>query len=161
MTENVEEKVRSRLAEIMAAAGVPHSRISLEVLYYLPPRFLNAYADLFSRAVVADGGMGGRGESGAATGELGRASVVKNGSGPTVQAGGKRFKKSFVVLDERCLDVKSGVDKRLRLLGKEIEAMVAGVEVDTAGSRTRCGSCGGFTQPNWVFCARCGTRVQG
>lgn len=160
MTENVEDKLRSRLAEIRAAAGVPHAQISLEVLYYLPPRFLNAYADLFSRAVVADGGMGGRGESQAAAGELGKASAVKDGSGPTVQAGGKRFKKSFVVIDERCLDLKQTIDKRLRMLGKEIEGLVAGVEDDVLKLKTRCGSCGGYTQPNWIFCSKCGTRIQ-
>lgn len=159
MAENVEDKVRSRMAEIMASAGVPHSRISLEVLYYLPPRFLDAYSALFSGAVVADGGMGGRGESQAAAGELGKAAAVKDGSGPTVQAGGKRFKRSFVVRDERLLDAKSMIDKRLRWLARDIEAIIAGVEVDKKAEQTRCEGCGGFMQASWIHCARCGLRA--
>ena len=161
MAENVEDKVRSRLAEIRAAAGVPHAQISLEVLYYLPPRFLAAYADLFSRAVVADGGMGGRGASAADAGAVGKAAVTKDGSGPTVQGGAKTFKKTFVVLDERCLDVKQAIDKRLRMMGKEIEGLIAGVEVDRTGTATRCVGCGAFMQPTWLHCTRCGLRALG
>ncbi len=159
MAENVEDKVRSRVAEIRAAAGVPHAQIALEVLYYLPPRFLAAYADLFTRAVVADGGMGGRGQSQADAGVVGKAASVKDGSGPTVQGGAKTFKKTFVVLDERCLDYKQTVDKRLRGFAKEIEQIIAGIEVDRKAATTRCGGCGGFTQAGWVFCARCGIRI--
>ena len=161
MPENVEDKLRSRLAEIRAAAGVPHAQVSLEVLYFLPPRFLDAYSALFSGAVVADGGMGGRGESQAAAGQLGKAAAVKDGSGPTVQAGGKRYKKSFVVLDERLLQAKSGIDKRLRWLARDIEAIIAGVEVDKDAKQTRCEGCGAFMQPAWLHCTRCGLRAIG
>lgn len=141
---NLEDKVRTRLAEIRAAAGVPHSQISLEVLYFLPEKFLTAYQTMFARALRSDGGEDARARSQAEAGEVGKA------SGGTTGGAGRRYKKSFVVLDEKALDIKGQIDKRLRMIGRDIEAQLAGGEMERA--EMRCGRCGTFTQSRWRYC---------
>lgn len=45
-----------RLQEAMVSAGVNESRVSLEVLFWLPPEFMRAYQELFMRALhLGDG----------------------------------------------------------------------------------------------------------
>lgn len=145
----LDDKVRSRLAEIRASAGVPHAQISLDVLYFLPERFLRAYADMFTKALKADGGEDQRARSQAEAGEVGKA---PGGSG-----GGRRYKKTFVVLDEKALDLKSQIDKRLRMVGREIETILTGGSMEKQD--IRCPSCGAFVQARWKFCPMEGARL--
>lgn len=151
MTDHLDDKVRSRLAEIRAAAGVPHAQISLEVLYFLPERFLKAYQDMFTRALKSDGGESARAKSQAEAGEVGKARGSTGG-------GGRRYKKSFVVLDEKALDLKSQIDKRLRMIGREVETALVGGEVRR--EEARCPSCGAFVQARWKFCPMEGARLK-
>lgn len=139
----LDDKVRSRLAEIRAAAGVPHAQVSMEVLYFLPERFLHTYQALFSQALKSDGGESGRAKSQQEAGEVGKARGGSTG-------GGRRYKKSFVVLDEKALDVKSAVDKRLRMIARDIESLLAGGEAEKV--EARCGRCGTFVQGRWKYC---------
>lgn len=148
--DQLDDKVRTRLAEIRAAAGVPHSQISLEVLYFLPEKFLRAYGDMFTRALKADGGEDARARSQAEAGEVGKAT-----GGTTGQS--RRYKKSFVVLDERLLHYKTTVDKRLRSVGREIEMMMSGGKLEKV--EKRCPSCGSFVQARWRFCPMEGARL--
>lgn len=149
MTDALDDKVRSRLAEIRAAAGVPHAQISLEVLYFLPEKFLTAYQSMFTKALKSDGGEDQRARSQAEAGEVGKAS---GGSG-----GGRRYKKTFVVLDEKALDLKSQIDKRLRMIGREVETALAGGQLERQDRR--CPSCGTFVQARWIFCPLEGSRL--
>ncbi len=147
----LDDKVRARLAEIRAAAGVPHAQITLEVLYFLPKAFLEQYEQMFTRALKADGGESVRNTSQAEAGELGKATGTRGGA----KTGGKKYKKTFVVLDERALNLKTSIDKRLRMIARDIESGLAGAE---AVSRpTTCGSCGMFLQAAWKFCPKDGT----
>lgn len=148
--DQYDDKVRTRLAEIRSAAGVPHSQISMEVLYFLPERFLRAYGDMFTRALKADGGEDARARSQAEAGEVGKAT---GGSTAT----GRRYKKSFVVLDEKALDLKTQIDKRLRAAAREIEATLSGGSVQK--QEARCPSCGSFVQARWKFCPMEGARL--
>jgi hypothetical protein len=145
--DHLDDKVRTRLAEIRAAAGVPHSQISLEVLYFLPEKFLNAYQSMFTKALRSDGGEDQRSRAQAEAGAVGKAS---GGSG-----GGRRYKKTFVVLDEKALDLKSQIDKRLRMIGREVETVLAGGTLERADRR--CPSCGTFVQNRWKYCPLEGT----
>lgn len=146
--DQYDDKVRTRLAEIQAAAGVPHSQISLEVLYFLPAGFLNAYMTMFTRAVKADGGESGRNSSQQEAGALGKA------RGAGAKTNGKRYKKTFVVLDERALQTKTTVDKRLRSMAREIEILLAGGDVKA--TQGQCDHCGMFVQGSWKFCPQDG-----
>lgn len=144
-----DDKVRTRLAEIRASAGVPHAQVSLDVLYFLPEKFLTAYQTMFTKALRSDGGEDQRARAQAEAGEVGKAT---GGSG-----GGRRYKKSFVVLDERALDLKSQIDKRLRMMGREVETVLAGGALERADRR--CPSCGTFVQNRWKYCPLEGTAL--
>lgn len=147
----LDDKVRSRLAEIRAAAGVPHAQVSLDVLYFLPEKFLNAYADMFTKALRADGGEDARARSQHEAGEVGKATGHHFGGSP------RRYKKAFVVLDERALELKSTIDKRLRAVAREIETILAGGEAQK--KEVRCPSCGAYVQARWNFCPVEGSRL--
>jgi hypothetical protein len=147
----LDDKLRTRLAEIRASAGVPHAQVSLDVLYFLPEKFLNAYQTMFSRALKSDSGEDQRARSQAEAGEVGKATGGTTGGAP------RRYKKAFVVLDERALDLKTQIDKRLRMIGREVETVLAGGEVERADRR--CPSCGTFVQNRWKFCPLEGTSL--
>lgn len=142
----LDDKVRARLAEIRAAAGVAESQVTMEVLFFLPKAFIEQYADMFTRAVKSDGGESTRNAAQQAAGDLGKATGVRGGA----KAGQKRYKKSFVVMDEKALDLKSMIDKRLRMMARDIQTMLAGGEMRKASSR--CGECGTFVQDRWKHC---------
>ncbi|MGX9924135.1 hypothetical protein ACWIG4_30275 [Streptomyces sp. NPDC002248] len=161
----LDDRLRTRLAEIRAAAGVPHAQVSLEVLYFLPKEFLDAYATLFSRALKSDGGESARGQMASEQGELGKSPKT------AVRGGGKRrFKKSFTVLDEGALDLKGRMDKRLRMLGREIVREIDAAELSRRGVRNtegekgakrvaQCEGCRSFVAVGWRFCSWCGKAV--
>lgn len=146
----LDDKVRTRLAQIRASAGVPHAQIALDVLYYLPKAFLDQYTDMFTRAVKADGGESTRNQSQLDSAQVGKAS----GSGAKP---GRRYKKTFVVLDEKALDIKSAIDKRLRMMARDIESQLAGGEMGKASNR--CGTCGTFIQNRWKYCPMDGSQL--
>lgn len=144
-----DDKVRTRLAEIRAAAGVPHSQISMEVLYFLPERFIEIYGTLFTKAVKSDGGESARAAQQQSAAEVGKSA---NTAAATNQ---KRFKRTFVVLDEKALDVKTKIDKRLRQIARDIEVELAGGE--GRAEAVTCNNCGMFLQRDWRFCPRDGS----
>lgn len=150
-----DDSVRSRLAEIRAAAGVPHSQISMEVLYFLPKGFLDQYAEMFSAAVKSDGGSSAAGARARQDGELGKA------RGTGAKTTGRKYKKTFVVMDEKALELKTRVDKRLRMLAREIEGELASKGKGDEGGKKMmaCGGCRGFIQSQWAYCPRCGARL--
>lgn len=152
----LDDKVRSRLAEIRAAAGVPHSQISMEVLYFLPKDFIQTYGVLFTQAVKSDGGEDARSAQQTDGATVGKVAVTKTGAGPTVGAAKKRYKKTFVVLDEKALEIKTRMDKRLRGMAREIQAELAGSDRADSGARC-CSKCGMFMQLTWGFCPKDGT----
>lgn len=141
----LDDRLRTRLAEIMSSAGVSHAQIALEVLFFLPKDFLNAYEQMFTRAVKADGGESRRAEAQEAAGTVGKA------RGTGAKTTGKRYKKTFVVLDERALELKTRMDKRLRMMAREIAGGLEGEEIK-GGTKNQCGSCGTFMQARWKFC---------
>lgn len=143
----LDDRLRTRLAEIRASAGVPHAQLALEVLYFLPKGFLDAYANLFTTAVKADSGESARNQSQQDAGELGKARG--NGAKP-----GRRYKKSWIVQDEKALQLKDRVDKRLRAMAGDIAGELAGG--DGPAHQANCVGCRTFLQVNWRYCPRCG-----
>lgn len=152
-TDVLDDKVRSRLAEIQAAAGVPHSQISLEVLYFLPEGFLRQYAELFEAALRSDGGESAAGARAAQAGELGKTRVG------AAKTNGKRYKRTFVVLDDRALALKTTIDKRLRNLGRDIRTAMEQGWLMGEQNLKQCSGCGMFLQLGWKYCPKDGRGV--
>jgi len=126
-----EELATKRFTDMMASAGVDHQRMALEVLFFLPPDFVNIYRELWYKGIGGkdDGGSSGRGRSAEENGKLGKARVSSGGSLGDgrkqrihVSSGGakrKSYKEHWVVLDEDILRIKDKVDKRLRAVARD------------------------------------------
>jgi len=126
-----EELATKRFTDMMASAGVDHQRMALEVLFFLPPDFVNIYRELWYEGIGGkdDGGSSGRGRSAEENGKLGKARVPGGGSLGDgrkqrihVSSGGakrKSYKEHWVVLDEDVLRIKDKVDKRLRAVARD------------------------------------------
>lgn len=83
---------------------------------------------------------------------------VKSGSGRS--GGGKDTRKTSNQLrNERLLHEKGKIDKRLRRMAKEIEAiLIGGLHAE---SQRRCtGRCARLGQTDWKFCPNCGGPMQ-
>jgi len=78
--------VRSRLAEIGAAAGVSHGRVGVEVLYKLPPALVTAYELLWDLSIYGEGSDEVDGSKARRRG--GRADEVGVASDPDNRGGG-------------------------------------------------------------------------
>lgn len=155
-----ERLAEARFTDMMAAAGVGHDRMAVEVLYWLPRDFIDLYQELYTRALAGtDSGTGARGKAAEQTGVLGKA------KGKTKQ--GKRYKKYWVIQDESILQMKERIDKRLRQMTRdireelgELEFFRARGEIDKPKTNfrimPRCGECGIMTSAQWDYCPRCG-----
>jgi len=151
----VQQMAERRLTDMMADAGVDSSRMSQEVLWFLPRDFVNAYSEIFYAAFAGkdDGGTGARGRAVAEEVAVGRAS----GKGLQGLGGAKRktYKKYWVIADENAVSIKENADKRLRALARD---MRRGLEQDgqvNEGLPT-CGGCRRFIEAAWKFCPNCG-----
>lgn len=131
----------------------------------LPADFLRTYSSLFSAALKADGGESSRAKFQEEAAKVGKKKVLgKNGNGPTVQGGAKRFKRNWVIQDERMLALKTRMDKRIRSLAREIyEEMLDIAESSGASVLNRrtpiglqCCSCKMFIDTGWKYCPQCG-----
>lgn len=170
MTE--QEDVRHRLAEMMASAGVPHSRASLEVLYLLPRTFLDRYVELFDAALrlpsSPQGGTGRAGDLGKAnsheplrgTAKGLRINSGKEGGGDAPHLGGGAGKKGpgvWAVKNVEALEFKKRIDTKLRALAREIRVGLAGEQRGV--TIKQCTQCAKIVAADWKFCARCGHQL--
>lgn len=140
-----EQMARTRFADMMSSAGVGSHRMGQELYYMLPQGFIDAYEILFIRCFGGkdDGGVGARGASQAEQGQLqkGKAAAKTNG---------KKYKKHWVIADDKAVNIKEKVDKRLRALAREIVEELEGKESE--GSKKTCAECGRILAVGWKFC---------
>ena len=151
--EAIESEVRRRLAEALTGQGVGFSRVSLEVLYLLPPEFVEAYVKLFYSA-FKDGAAMNVGDPHAEPVKV-RRSGVKAGAG--VAKTGRRYRDHWHIRDEGAFERKQRIDKELR---KMVGRMLSG-SGDDGRERSRCGGCGRWVERKWRYCAWCGEGVNG
>jgi len=160
--KDIDRKVRDRLTEIFAAAGMKSNRAALELLYLLPPDFISAYEAVFEKALKLDGSSATGALKDAA--ELGKA---KGGTSATVGkktqlsgGAGKKYKLYWVVKNDSALELKHALDKKLRRLARELRADLSDSEVMAAGGKVagkcRCDRCGMIMSRDWNFCPGCG-----
>lgn len=148
--------------DMMASAGVDHRRMAQELLFFLPRGFCDAYEQLWYRGVAAkgtDGGSDERGRGNLAKAELGRAEGGKSGG-----AGKRRsHKKYWVIADERALEIKDRVDKRLRGIAREIQQELREQDGEKVRARSAraCGDCGRLVGEGWKFCPYDGSSIDG
>lgn len=148
--QQVDRLVRSRIAEIMSAAGVDIGRIGLEVVWNLPPDFVRAYENLWRLVAEGDRLIDGRGELGKDA-EVGRAKDPKSSqmgggaNGRTKDTDRSRSRLDTVVVRsggsarrrgagsrapggvganglEGAAELKERVDKRLRAIARDVAA---------------------------------------
>lgn len=137
----IELEVQRRLADYLASAGVAQGRISLEVLYMLPPGFTRAYIRLFERALLEGVSGGGSGDPGrmpakrrSKAGDMNTRSM-KGEAGET-----KRYRTYWSIKDERAFRLKASVDRKLGRLARDVESELAGLDNGTERALT-CGEC--------------------
>lgn len=151
----VELRVEARLTEIFASSGIGTDRAAMELLYLMPKDFLQVYEELFERALKLGGGSatGSLKE----TAEVGKANAGRSGDRGTrpMVTDGKRYKQYWVVKDDNALEIKKGLDKRLRRIAREIRAEMNTGEGGARG-RDGCSRCGKMMADGWLFCAWCG-----
>jgi len=181
--DDTEREIRRRLTEIAAAAGVPHSRAALEVLYLLPPGFLDQYIALFDAALRLPGSPS---EGTNRAGELGKANSheplsgtakglrINSGrnAGDAPHLGGSAGKKGpsgWAIKDVRALEAKEKFDKRLRALSRDIRLVLSEITSSTSTSGIskgrdsnlrvlQCSGCGRIADKGWHYCPHCGGR---
>lgn len=157
-----EREVQRRLADLMARAGVPG--ITQEVLYMLPHDFVKGYIALFGRALKEDA-VSDISKRAGDEGVVAKVSSRYRGRKPMTTGGGKRFRTHWVVRDERALDVKRRLDRKLQRAMRSAQKELR----DSQGMREtlQCGDCGAdldlmqeLTQRRLVYCPFCrGTAV--
>lgn len=132
----------------------------------LPDLFATMYEALTLRAL--DDGMSGMGRRNDASAELGLSDGKPTGdarvsSGETTSVGKLGPRKAKLVgktartmRDERMFGHKVRVDKKLRAMAREIEALLEGRDVRIMNVRVCAGKCKKFGDSEWTYCARCG-----
>lgn len=175
-TQLVEEGVEKRLKDMLSSGEITFGRASLELLYYVPRAFRDAYVETFLTAIGGeDMGTAGRGRAAAEAGALGRAKGRARGSTK------RTWRGEFIVKDERALRLKERADKRLRALAREMNLELEDIKL---GSRARggeevvetpsgykrikvqrtvrrvCSTCKLFMDVEWRFCPHCGTNLE-
>jgi hypothetical protein len=171
LTPAEKDRLDRALAEILASAGVPSSRIALEVLFLLPDRFVDVYAQVFEAGLIAP--VKAPGEAAGLAGELGRApgsTSALRGTVSQVSGTGKKYKRIWVIKSEGALELKNRIDKRLRAMGREMELELEEIRKlelggegkassgkgKVASSQAGCGRCGRLVRDDYRFCPSCG-----
>lgn len=189
--EQVRDATRAQIQELLVSRGVNQGRVALEVLFWLPIEFVEAYQQLFMEALhLGDGddqekagadegripknSKVGKSDMLRASGTRGGASVgeleMTPGSNRAAQPG-KKYKVEWVVKNERALEIKKRVDRRLRdLVRRERERVDQGREGSPGGNPReedggieerrvtggkilrRCRECGRIVKGDWVRC---------
>lgn len=152
-------QLRKRLAELMASAGLGYNSISLEVLYLLPEEFIGRYIWLWEKGLGPAGSGDAAGRQAARDGHLGRAQTKTASRGDKITGAsstGKKWKRmGLAVRDEKALELKDRIDRKLRGIGRDIRAFElenmegkGGLGKETA----QCSRCARFGELNWKYC---------
>jgi hypothetical protein len=162
----IEREVQRRLTERAAAAGLAPGRISLEVLFLLPPDFVRAYTMLFDRS-LKESVVGGGNKDQAVTKKVSKqprlSAKSKHRMVPSGMQG-KRYREFWTVRDERAFRFKAQIDRRLRRLSREI-ALTLNPDKADKFTLTSCDRCAIDLTPHMElgykiqFCPRCGTAI--
>ena len=154
--DRVAEEVNKRLAQAASAAGVDRGRVEIEVLFLLPPQFVRHYKEIFDRALAdpikpnLDSGK----DEGRIKASGKPADPMKARSMGAAQPGKRFVAGAWPIRDERALEVKRKLDKRLVTLVTGALELVSMRAADTQGTTNsaRCPDCGLFQRVEWLRC---------
>lgn len=139
------------------------------VLGFLPKKFVVCYEGLLDKAygerrLDASGSMGGdKGEGRVkARKTSGRTSSSSVDKTLAASGGGKdRNRAEIAFKNERAVDFRRLVDRRLRRIARDIEEFFAGDDGELRSGKRRCnGRCRKIGDSDWIYCARCGGPMQ-
>lgn len=139
------------------------------VLGFLPKKFVHLYEQLCDRSygerrLDASGSMrtqddgGGRSQAHKSKGRTSSGQVDKTLVAST--QGKTKNHAEISMKDERAVDFRRLIDRRLRRLARDIEEFLSGGEVLRAGKRRCGGRCRKIGEPDWLYCPRCGGPMQ-
>ena len=165
---------REVLRDIHASGGLPQGRVSLEVLYLLPDAFVDAYVKLFWEALAEVGGGGveasERNLIAKGVSAKKRGSGGKDGHGSLQsRGGGKKYKNTWLLRNEKALRAKAGIDNILIQLAQEMTRALEDEKrvtnrvkeslTKTQAKRCPGSGCGRFNAAKSNFCSNCGTKL--
>jgi len=161
--DRVTDEVRRRMAEIAAAAGIDHGRLSIEVLFLLPPQFVRQYQWLFDQAL--DSPVRPQSDGGKDEGRVKAKGKPRDDLRARSMGGAKKSKRSvsgyWPIRDEEAVKIKALLDRRIvRAVNQAVEdltsiraARFSTVTVPTGSSGIpQCEVCGKFLKEEWVRC---------
>lgn len=112
--DRFEREARRRYADLLSSAGVDEGRVSLEVLYLLPPEFVRGYQQLFHDALKEyPSGRGSADVDGRMISKVKNDDVASRRS-HIAGSSGKRHQNHWTIRSEAALSVKGKLDKQLR-----------------------------------------------
>lgn len=132
-----EKMAEKRFTDLMASVGLTSDRMALELMYWLPSNFRDAYERLYLEALTGhDGGTNNRGQTAGRDSALGKATNTGTGK----QLKGRKYKKYWTVQDEEVLELKEKIDKRLRELARDVEFLLSEIEAKRMKTGTKTGT---------------------
>lgn len=134
------------------------------VARWMPRDFVQWYVALVS-LITGPSGYGGVDEnvvpgSGKAYGGMGS---LKSGSSESLKLTGGQFRPESGVLmrSEWASDMRVKVDRKLRKIARELKNMLDDDSKRRSYVRRRCaGQCKKFGEADWLYCAKCGGRME-
>lgn len=157
------DEVRRRITEMTASAGVDRGRISLEVLFLLPARFMREYRYVFDAAL--DDPLKPQIDGGKDAGRIKAAGKPRDSMKARSMSGAKKESRRTVstywpVKNEDYLRIKVNLDRQLvravTQAADEIRAIGAarrgGQTVLHHSEASQCATCGRFLREEWVRC---------
>jgi hypothetical protein len=163
-SDRINDEVRRRMTEIAVSAGIDRGRLSVEVLFLLPPQFVRQYQHIFDQALdspIKPQTDGGKDEGRIKAKGKPRDDMRARSMGPA-----KKSKRSvsgyWPIRDEDAVKIKDLLDRRLvRAVNQAVEDLAsmraARREGTTQPSRSsvgqpQCPACGKFMKEDWVRC---------
>jgi len=161
------------LKELSASGGLAQNRVSLEVLYLLPTEFIEQYTILFFEALREDAkGTDLEARAGEMTvkvsdvknakerkrvrreeGRENEGAVARGAQGE----GTKRYRNAWVIRNERALELKGVIDRRLRELTEDIISGLEGKALELNSRKCKARGCGRYVKNEWRYCPSCGS----
>ena len=144
------------LRKMMSSGQMKGVAVANELLLLLPPEFVQAYEELFWRALADPSSVQRKEGLDKAKGQTG--TVLGSESQLQASGTGKRFRNTgFLVKSDKALARKTWVDQKLMGLVDDIRASLRGESLKTRQCKgVRCKR---MLDRKWDYCPSCGTKV--